>query len=144
MTWQLLIRLIKFISPKSQCIFDFKKEPGLISINKKPKFILDKEFSLKPKPISQMLNSVLSFFEKNKKDLGLNLETSLFGNHLIDITVKKYVDNQIELLNKNKSIKCSNKSFNYAMKEAKSIKTRARKYLNKKSDLYKMVLNSKI
>lgn len=138
------MRLIKFISLKNQFIFDFKKEPGLISINKGPKFILDKKFSFRHKPIRQMINSVFNFVEKNKKDSRLNLKTSLFGNHLIDITVKKYVDNQIELIKENRSIKFSKKSYSYALKEFKSIKNRARKYLKKNSFLYKIVLNSKI
>jgi hypothetical protein len=137
-------RFIKFISPKNKYFFDFKNEPGLISINNQVKFKIDNKWSARPNPISIMINSVISFFELRKKDTRLSLTTSLLGNEMIDIVAKDYVHNQIQFINNhNKNlVKYNRQSITYALKECSSIKKRSMIYLRKKNPLYELILNT--
>lgn len=134
-------RFIKFISKKSQLNFDFTKEPGLIKKNNNSQFKIDRRWSIRSRPISIMINSVICFFELGKKDSRLNLITSLLGNELIDAVAKKYVDNQIKLLKHQK--KYSLRSVVYGLKEFNSIKERTLEFINKNSTLYSLVKNKK-
>jgi hypothetical protein len=137
-------RFIKFISPKNQYFFDFKNEPGLISINNQTRFKIDDNWSARPNPISIMINSVISFFELGKEDSRLSLTTSLLGNEMIDIVAKDYVRNQIQFINNhNKNlVKKDKQDISYALKECRSIKKRSMIYLKKKNPLYKLTLNT--
>lgn len=127
-------RAIKFISKKNQLYFDFTNEPGFLKRNNDSQFKLDIEWKTRLKPIPEMISSVINYFELGKKDYRLKLKTSLLGNELIDVVAKKYVNNQIQILENKKMF--SKKSYSYAYKEFKSIKKRTAGYIDKDSILY--------
>lgn len=136
-------RFIKFISTKNQYSFNFTYEPGLISINDHNPFKLDPKWSIRPKPISTMINSVINFFELKKKDTRLSLLTSLLGNELIDAVAKDYITNQIQFISnhrKNKKNYNSKKTdIAYALKELESVKNRTVNHVCKNSPLLKLI-----
>lgn len=134
-------RTITFSSAARQVLFDFSREPGVVSVDQLPPVPVDPPWINKPKPIAAMIRSVREFFESGKPDPRLSISASLFGNDLIDAVSDSYATEQASFLSgctDMSSAMSSSADLDYANKEAKSIATRALPYLAEESPLRKL------
>lgn len=72
---------------------DFSVEPGIVSSPTR-KFVIDSSWISKEKPIANMLNSVINFFENGVEDSRLNVATAIRANQLIDSLLPVYRSQQ--------------------------------------------------
>jgi len=128
-------RILKVTNETTEFKIDFTEEPGIVTINNSEKICADNNWNLKRKPIAEMLNSVLIFFEKNKIDSRLLPDSALLGNIMIDLIVESYVMHQIDFVIKNGRMLKQSADIKYAKKEIDSIKKRTLKFLHNDSPL---------
>lgn len=120
---------------------DFSNEPANLFINGINQNCYDSNFSFFERPISSMLKCLSIFCNTGVIDNRLGLKTCISTNMLVDNLLHEYVIMQNEFIMKCKNINSASRSFecNYAIKEAKSFRERALKYVDSDSPLNKLI-----
>jgi predicted dehydrogenase len=127
-------RLLRFSGPAGRVTLDFAAEPGVVSVGDEEGVGVDPDWDAKPRPIAQMLESVMAHFECGVLDDRLGADAALLGNELIDAVAESYVQQQIESL----AAGSRGDDFAYAAKEADAIRRRALPQLPQASPLRRL------
>ncbi len=128
------VRLLRFSGPAGQVTLDFAVEPGVVSLDEENGVCVDPGWDAKRKPIAQMLESVIAYFEGGVLDDRLGADAALLGNDLIDGVAGSYVQQQIGFL----AASSRGDDFAYAAKEADAIRRRALPQLPQASPLRRL------
>lgn len=134
------VRSLSFVNEEGKILLDFSNEPGLVSTDQLAPTLIDPEWSRKPKPIAEMLHSVIEFFELGKQDERLTSSAGLFANDMIDGVVDSYVAQQMALLCSKSNLTVNKADYDYACKESRSIAARALPYIRKDSPLQQLAI----
>jgi predicted dehydrogenase len=135
------VRLLRFSGPAGQVTLDFAAEPGVVSLNEEGAVCVDPAWDSRRKPIAQMLDSVIAYFETGVLDDRLGADAALLGNDLIDRVAERYVQQQVDFLGATSPVQeHGGDDIAYAAKEADAIRRRALPHLPDTSPLRRLAL----